>query len=128
MYFELLTGSLFFCESKNEMISNNLIGRHCNQKGSLLIPNACHFLWHRWCGPVARAVEGRWRSNAPYILWKKDNVPKTNKETKNTNNKRLYNTLRRNLSNFNFQWTKTLYLNNLNNIPFFFTFFKALYL
>jgi len=98
MYFELLTGSLFFCEPKNEMISNNLIGRRCNQNGSLLIPNACLFLWHGWCGPVARAVEGRWGSNAPYIFWKKDNVPKTNKETKNTNNKRLYNTLRRNPS------------------------------
>ena len=30
----------------------------------------------------------------------------------------------RKLSNFNFQWTKTLYQNNLNNIAFFFTFFK----
>ena len=29
------------------------------------------------------------------------------------------------LSNFNFQWTKTLYQNNLNNIAFFFTFFKG---
>ena len=26
----------------------------------------------------------------------------------------------RKLSNFNFQWTKTLYQNNLNNIAFFF--------
>ena len=35
--------------------------------------------------------------------------------------------LRRNrkLSNFNLQWTKTLYQNNLNNIAFFFTFFKS---
>ena len=30
----------------------------------------------------------------------------------------------RKLSNFNFQWTKTMYQNNLNNIAFFFTFFK----
>ena len=29
------------------------------------------------------------------------------------------------LSNFNFQCTKTLYQNNLNNIAFFFTFFKG---
>ena len=29
-------------------------------------------------------------------------------------------------SNFNFQWTKTLYQNNSNNIAFFFTFFKGL--
>ena len=28
-------------------------------------------------------------------------------------------------SNFNFRWTKTLYQNNLNNIAFFFTFFKG---
>ena len=28
--------------------------------------------------------------------------------------------------NFNFQWTKTLYQNNLKNIAFFFTFFKGL--
>ena len=31
----------------------------------------------------------------------------------------------RKLSNFNFQWTKTFYQNNLNNIAFFFTFFKG---
>ena len=31
----------------------------------------------------------------------------------------------RELSNFNFQWTKTLYQNNLKNIAFFFTFFKG---
>ena len=31
------------------------------------------------------------------------------------------------LSNFNFQWTKTLYQNNLNNIALFFTFFKAFF-
>ena len=31
----------------------------------------------------------------------------------------------RKLSNFNFQWTKTLYQDNLNNIGFFFTFFKG---
>ena len=31
----------------------------------------------------------------------------------------------RKLSNFNFQWTKTLYQNNLNNITFFFTFLKG---
>ena len=31
----------------------------------------------------------------------------------------------RNFSNFNFQWTKTLYQNNLNNIAFFFTLFKG---
>ena len=30
----------------------------------------------------------------------------------------------RKLSNFNCQWTKTVYQNNLNNIAFFFTFFK----
>ena len=30
----------------------------------------------------------------------------------------------RKLSNFNFQWTKTVYQNNLNNIAFFVTFFK----
>ena len=30
------------------------------------------------------------------------------------------------LSDFNFQWTKTLYQNNLNNIVFFFTLFKGL--
>ena len=30
----------------------------------------------------------------------------------------------RKLSNFDFQWTKALYQNNLNNIAFFFTFFK----
>ena len=29
------------------------------------------------------------------------------------------------MSNFNFQWTKTLYQNNLNNIVFFFTIFKG---
>ena len=31
----------------------------------------------------------------------------------------------RELRNCNFQWTKTLYQNNLNNIAFFFTFFKG---
>ena len=31
----------------------------------------------------------------------------------------------RELSNFNFQWTKTLYQNNLTNITFFFTIFKG---
>ena len=31
----------------------------------------------------------------------------------------------RKLSNFNFQWTKTLYQNNLNNITFVFTLFKG---
>ena len=31
----------------------------------------------------------------------------------------------RKLSNFNFQWAKTLYQNNLKNIAFFFTFFKG---
>ena len=31
----------------------------------------------------------------------------------------------RKLSNLNFQWTKILYQNNLNNIAFFFTFFKG---
>ena len=30
----------------------------------------------------------------------------------------------RKLSNFNFQWTKTLYQENLKNMAFFFTFFK----
>ena len=32
----------------------------------------------------------------------------------------------RKLSNFNFQWTKTLYQNNLKNIAFFFAFLKGL--
>ena len=31
----------------------------------------------------------------------------------------------RKLSNFNFQWTKTLYQNNLKHIAFFFTLFKS---
>ena len=31
----------------------------------------------------------------------------------------------RELRNCNFQWTKTLYQNNLNNTAFFFTFFKG---
>ena len=31
----------------------------------------------------------------------------------------------RKMSNFNFQWTTTLYQNNLKNIAFFFTFFKG---
>ena len=31
----------------------------------------------------------------------------------------------RKLNNFNFQWTKTLYQNNLNNITLFFTFFNG---
>ena len=31
----------------------------------------------------------------------------------------------RKLSNFNSQWTKTLYQNDLKNIAFVFTFFKA---
>ena len=31
----------------------------------------------------------------------------------------------RKLSKFNFQWTKTLYQNNLKNIASFFTFFKS---
>jgi len=31
----------------------------------------------------------------------------------------------RKLSNFNFQWTKTLYQNNLNNVAFFFTVSRA---
>ena len=31
----------------------------------------------------------------------------------------------RKMSNFNSQWTKTLYQNNLKNIAFFYTFFKA---
>ena len=30
------------------------------------------------------------------------------------------------LSNFNFQWTKTLYQNNLNDIAFFFAFSRAI--
>ena len=34
----------------------------------------------------------------------------------------------RKLSNFNYQWTKTLHQNNLNNIAFFFTFFKDCHL
>ena len=29
------------------------------------------------------------------------------------------------MSNLNFQWTKALYQDNLNNIALFFTFFKA---
>ena len=31
----------------------------------------------------------------------------------------------RNLSNFNFQWAKTFYENDLKNITFFFAFFKG---
>ena len=31
----------------------------------------------------------------------------------------------RKFSNFNFEWKKTLYWNNLNNIAFFFAFFKG---
>ena len=31
----------------------------------------------------------------------------------------------RKMSNFSFQWTKTFYQNNFNNIAFFFTFFKG---
>ena len=31
----------------------------------------------------------------------------------------------RTLSNFNFQWTKILYQNNLKDIAFFFTFFES---
>ena len=31
----------------------------------------------------------------------------------------------RELSNFNFQWTKTLYQNNFKHIAFFFTLFKG---
>jgi len=31
----------------------------------------------------------------------------------------------RKLRNFNFQWTKTLYQNNLKHIAFFFTFFES---
>ena len=31
----------------------------------------------------------------------------------------------RKLSNFNFQWTKTLYQNNLKHIAFFFAFFES---
>ena len=31
----------------------------------------------------------------------------------------------RKLSNFNFQWTKTLFQNNLKHIAFFFTLFKG---
>ena len=31
----------------------------------------------------------------------------------------------RKLNNFNFQWTKTLYQNNLKHIAFFFTFFES---
>ena len=31
----------------------------------------------------------------------------------------------RNLSNFNFQWTKTLYQNNSKHVAFFFTFFES---
>ena len=32
----------------------------------------------------------------------------------------------RKLSNYNFQWTKTLYQNNLNNVAFFLHFSRAL--
>ena len=31
-----------------------------------------------------------------------------------------------NMKNFNFQWTKTLYQNNLNNVVFFFYTFQGL--
>ena len=34
----------------------------------------------------------------------------------------------RKLSNFNFQWTKTLYLNNLNNTAFFFYLFLSFFI
>ena len=40
-------------------------------------------------------------------------------------NKRVKTESMRKLSNFNFQWTKTLYHNNLNNIAFLFTFFRG---
>ena len=39
--------------------------------------------------------------------------------------KRIKTEFIRKLSNFNFQWTKTLYQNNLKHIAFFFTFFKG---
>ena len=51
------------------------------------------------------------------------------KNVQNTNNVwygKLKTESPRKLSNFNFQWGKTLYQNNLTNIAFFFTFFKSL--
>ena len=49
---------------------------------------------------------------------------KTNKQTKNIQNIEIQTESIRKLSNFNFQWTKTLYQNILNHIAFFFTLFK----
>ena len=47
---------------------------------------------------------------------------KTNKQKKNIQNIEIQTENK--LSNFNFQWTKTLYQNILNHIAFFFTLFK----
>ena len=49
------------------------------------------------------------------VVIRKDKAFKNAVETEST----------RTLSNFNFQWTKTLYQNNLKHIAFFFTFFKG---
>ena len=43
---------------------------------------------------------------------------------KHTKKKLMRESIRK-LSNFIFQWKKTLYQNNLNNIAFFLTFFKG---
>ena len=48
----------------------------------------------------------------------------TNKQKKNNQNIEIQTESIRKLSNFNFQWTKTLYQNILNHIAFFFTLFK----
>ena len=50
---------------------------------------------------------------------------KTNKQKKNIQNIEIQTESIRKLSNFNFQWTKTLYQNILSHIAFFFTLFKA---
>ena len=51
---------------------------------------------------------------------------KTNKQKKNNQNIEIQTESIRKLSNFNFQWTKTLYQNILNHIAFFFYTFQAL--
>ena len=49
--------------------------------------------------------------HAPAHLWRENAQIKTESISK--------------LSNFNFQWTKILYQNNLKHIAFFFTFFES---
>ena len=63
-------------------------------------------MWEKTCG--AQGTDSR-----VYIRYK---------DTQNIKTESI-----RKLSNyFNFQWTKTLYQSNLNNIAFFFTFFRAI--